>query len=481
MIKILFAASEAFPFIKTGGLADVVGALPKAFPKFKYDVRVILPKYACMDTKWSKNLKLKTHFMVRLGWREQYAGILETKWEGITYYFVDSEYYFGGDKPYNNLHEDLEKFAFFDKAVLQAMKAVDFQADIVHCHDWQAALIPAYLKAEYQKDPFYQRMKTIFTIHNIRYQGRWGVNAVRDTTGLPEHFFTAQGLEHYGDANYLKGGIAYADKVTTVSSHYVQEICTQEGGEGLDGILRSRGNDLIGITNGIDYEVFNPRKDMDIPKKYDIRNHKSGKRMNKAALQKEFSLPQKEDAFVIGMVSRMTDQKGWDLVMAVIDEILRDSSIQFVISGSGEERYTGFFRHLAWRYPQQIAVNTVYSEPVSHRIYAGCDAFLMPSMFEPCGLSQLIAMRYGTVPIVRETGGLKDTVIPYNEYEGTGTGFGFVNYNAHEMMAIVRYAAIVFKNHRKEWDAMVKRCMKENFSWESAARKYESLYQSLLS
>ncbi|MGN0482859.1 MAG: glycogen synthase GlgA [Lachnospiraceae bacterium] len=480
MIKVLFAASEAFPFIKTGGLADVVGALPKMFDKKKYDVRVMLPKYACMDKKWEKKLKYRTHFYTHLGWREQYAGILEMEYEGIPCYFVDSEYYFNGDAPYHMLHEDLEKFAFFDKAVLQSLKALDFQADIIHCHDWQAALIPAYLQTEFKKDPFYANIKTIFTIHNIRYQGRWELGAVKNITGLPDSCFGADGLECYGDGDYLKGGIAYADKVTTVSMNYVNEICTQEGGEGLDGILRKRGRDLSGILNGIDQEVFNPKTDDALKRKFDVHTYKVGKRANKAALQKKFQLPKHNDAFLIGMVSRMTEQKGIDLLMPVMDEILSNKKIQLVISGSGEDKYLNYFKDLAWRHPDQVGLTQGYSEAEAHRIYAGCDAFLMPSLFEPCGLSQLIAMRYGAVPMVRETGGLKDTVEPYNEFEGTGTGFGFRNYNAHEMMHMIRYAANVFRFHRTEWDAMSRRCMRADFSWKKSAREYEKLYDSLV-
>lgn len=480
MKKILFASSEAVPYIKTGGLADVVGALPKYFDHTKYDVRVILPKYMCIDESLKKHMKYRTHFYVNLGWRSQYAGVFEATYDQITYYFIDSEYYFAGDRPYHHLHEDLEKFAFFDKAVLIAMKVLGFQADIVHCNDWQTALIPAYLKEIYQQDPFYQRMKTVFTIHNIRFQGRWILNAIQDITGLPERCFTPDRLEIYGEGNYLKGGIAYADKITTVSENYAKEICSVEGGEGMEGILRARGADVVGIVNGIDHQLFNPEHNRFLVRNYDASDLIAGKRANKVALQETLGLPKKNDTFLIAMVSRLADQKGFDLLMPVMDELLQDQRIQLVVLGSGEQKYVDYLRGLEWRHPDQVRVDFQYREERANQIYASSDAFLMPSMFEPCGLSQMISMRYGTVPIVRETGGLKDTVLPYNEYEQTGTGFGFCNYNAHEMLFTIQYAYRVYFQHRKEWNALAKRCMELDLSWESSAAKYALLYEELM-
>ena len=480
MKKILFATSEAVPFMKTGGLADVTGSLPKYLDKKEYDVRIILPKYMCMDSRFVEQLHFKCHFYVNLNWRKQYTGIFETKQGGITYYFIDNEFYFAGDKPYNQLHEDVEKFAYFSKAVLAALPYLDFCPDIIHCHDWQTGLVPVFLRTVYGAENYYAGMKTVFSIHNLKFQGRWNLNSVMDATGLPAQIFTADKLESYGEANLLKGGLVYASAITTVSKTYAQEIMTEQGGEGLHGLLSARHNDLYGITNGLDYEVFNPETDASLIQNFKVTNAKSGKSANKLALQREFALPQEQGTFLLGMVSRMTDQKGFDLVAYIMEELLNTAKIQVVVLGTGENRYQDMFRYFENKYPNQLKAYIGYSEELAHRIYASCDAFLMPSLFEPCGLSQLMSMRYGTLPIVRETGGLKDTVLPYNEYEKTGTGFSFANYNAHEMLNTIRYAMHTYCDTRKEWDAMVKRAMKEDFSWERSAREYEKLYDSLV-
>lgn len=481
MIKILFAASEAVPFIKTGGLADVVGSLPKYLDKQEYDVRVIVPKYACMDEHLKKMLRFHSHFYVSLGWRRQYAGILTVKHENIIYYFIDNEYYFSGDKPYNNIYEDVEKFAFFSKAVLDALPLVGFQPDIIHCHDWQTGLIPVYFKSFYENNSFYRNMKTVYSIHNMKFQGRWKLKTVMDITGLPEELFTATGgLESYGEANYLKGGVIFSDVVTTVSPTYAAEIQTPDGGEGLDGLMRQRSGSLYGIVNGIDYELYNPKTDSHMAKHFDKLDFVPGKKANKSALQKALNLPQDQDVFLVSIVSRLTHQKGFDLVAYVMEEILNTENIQFVILGTGEERYEEMFRYFAGKYPNKIAACLEYSEEMAHKIYASSDAFLMPSLFEPCGLSQLMSMRYGTIPMVRETGGLKDTVEAYNEYEKTGTGFSFRNYNAHEMLHMIRYAMQVYQNDRKSWNDMAVRCMEKDYSWNSSAIEYGKLYKKLL-
>ncbi len=479
MKKILFATSEAVPFIKTGGLADVTGSLPKYLDKSKYDVRIILPKYMCMDKRFMDQLHFKCHFYVDLNWRKQYTGVFETKQDGITYYFIDNEYYFAGDKPYNQIYEDIEKFAFFSKAVLEALPYLDFCPDIIHCHDWQTGLIPVFLRTVYGSQNYYVGMKAIFSIHNLKFQGRWKLGEVMDVTGLPAQIFTADKLESYGEANYLKGGLVYANAITTVSKTYAEEIKTPEGGEGLHGLLSARHEDLYGIVNGLDYEVFNSETDSAIKHNFKLSNVKSGKKANKLALQQEFGLPQEDGTFLLGMVSRLTDQKGFDLVAYIMDELLNTAKIQIIVLGTGEKRYEDMFRYFEHKYPNQIKAYIGYSEEIAHRIYASCDAFLMPSLFEPCGLSQLMSMRYGTLPIVRETGGLKDTVTPYNEYEHSGTGFSFANYNAHEMLNTIRYALKVYYDQKKDWDAMVKRAMKEDFSWERSAREYEELYEKV--
>lgn len=480
MKKILFATSEAVPFIKTGGLADVTGSLPKYINKEEYDVRIILPKYLCMDSKFEDQLHFKCHFYVDLNWRKQYTGIFETKMDGITYYFVDNEYYFAGDKPYNQIYEDVEKFAYFSKAVLEALPYIDFCPDIIHCHDWQTGLVPVFLRTTYGSQEFYAGMKTVFSIHNLKFQGRWILSEVMDITGLPAQIFTSDKLEAYGEANYLKGGLVYTDVITTVSKTYADEILTLEGGEGLHGLLSARHNEVYGIVNGLDYDVFNPETDKDMHQNFRISNVKSGKKANKMALQREFGLPQEEGTYLMGMVGRLTDQKGLDLVAYIMDELLCTAKIQIVVLGTGETRYEDMLRYFEHKYPNQMKAYIGYSEELSHRIYASCDSFLMPSLFEPCGLSQLMSMRYGTLPIVRETGGLKDTVEPYNEYEHTGTGFSFANYNAHEMLNTIRYSLKIYYDERKEWDAMVKRAMKQDFSWERSASEYEELYKKII-
>ena len=478
MKRILYVASESVPFIKTGGLADVVGSLPKCFNKEEYDVRVIIPKYMCMSEEWKSKMNYVTHFYMDLAWRSQYVGVLEMQYDGIQFYFIDNEYYFSGNKPYGNIYQDIEKFAFFSKAALSALPLIGFRPDIVHCHDWQTGLIPVLLKDKFHEGEFFRDMKSIITIHNLKFQGVWDVKTVRDITGLPAYYFTPDKLEAYGDANYLKGGIVYADAITTVSDTYAEEIKMPFYGEGLDGLMRARSNSLRGIVNGIDYDVFNPETDPMIEHHYNVRNFRKEKIKNKRALQCELGLNQSDSTFMVGIVSRLTDQKGFDLIACMMDEMCQND-IQFVILGTGEEKYENMFRHFAWKYQGKVSANIFYSEALSHKIYAACDAFLMPSLFEPCGLSQLMSLRYGTVPIVRETGGLKDTVIPYNEYEGTGTGFSFANYNAHEMYHTLQYAMHIYYDRKREWNKLIDRAMAADFSWNHSAEKYRELYDWL--
>ena len=478
MKKILFASSEAVPFIKTGGLADVTGSLPRYFDKETYDVRIILPKYACMDSKYLSDLKFVCHFYVNLNWRKQYAGIFKAKFNGITYYFVDNEFYFAGNSPYNNIYEDVEKFAFFSKAVLYALPFIDIKPDIIHCHDWQTGLLPVFLHTCFGSDCYYEKMKTIYTIHNMRFQGRFHIQEIMDITGLPRQIFNSNELEAYGDANYLKGGVVYADAITTVSPSYAHDITSVEGGEGLDGLMYAKRDRLYGILNGIDYDEYNPDTDSFLKQQFSSAYVIEGKRLNKRYLQESFGLPQKEDAFLIGMVSRLTNQKGWDLVAYIMDEMLSTMNVQLVVIGTGERQYENMLWHFKNKYPDKLYVNVGYSEKQAHLIYGSCDAFLMPSLFEPCGLSQMMAMRYGTVPIVRETGGLKDTVTAYNEYEESGTGFSFANFNAHEMLGTIRYACDVFTKKRDSWNHIVKRCMEQNFDWKVSAGQYAKLYDS---
>lgn len=480
MKKILFAASEGVPFIKTGGLADVVGSLPKCIDKQYFDVRVMIPKYACMKQQMKDKMRYVTHFYMDFNWKSMYVGIFEAEEEGVHYYFIDNEYYFSGDKVYtDDPRWEIERYAYFSKAVLSALPVVDFRPDVVHCHDWQTGLIPVYLKDRFRGGEFFRDMKSVITIHNLKFQGVWDVKTIQRFSGLPDYYFTADKLEAYKDGNMLKGGIVFADAITTVSQTYADEIKMPFYGEGLDGLMRARSNSLRGIVNGIDYEDFNPETDKHIAHPYNAKNFRKEKAKNKADLQAQVGLPVDEKKFMVGIVSRLTDQKGLDLIQGVMDELCSED-MQLIVLGTGDERYENMFRHYDWKYHDRVSAQIYYSEELSHKIYAGCDAFLMPSLFEPCGLSQLMALRYGTIPIVRETGGLKDTVQPYNEYESTGTGFSFANYNAHEMLDSVRYAKHVYYEKKREWNKLIDRAMAQDFSWQASAAKYQELYDWLI-
>ena len=480
MNNILFVASEAAPFIKTGGLADVTGTLPKYIDKKYFDVRVVIPKYTCMSQEMKDKLSFVTHFYMDFHWNRAYVGVFECKYEGVHFYFIDCEDYFSGPVPYgSDVIFEIEKFAFFSKAALSILPVVGFRPDVIHCHDWQTGLLPVYLNERFQGNEFFRGIKTVMTIHNLKFQGRWDKKTVQEITGLPPYYFSPDKLELYGDADLLKGGIIFANAVTTVSETYAKEIQTSFFGEGLDGLLRARESDLRGIVNGIDYSEFNPSSDQLIYNRYDQVSFRKEKIKNKIALQKDLGLAEDPKRFMIGIVSRLTDQKGFDLIERVMDELCQDV-IQIVVLGTGTDKYENMFRHYEWKYGGEVSANIYYSEELSHRIYAASDAFLMPSLFEPCGLSQLIAMRYGSIPIVRETGGLRDTVEPYNRFESTGTGFSFKNYNAHEMMATVRAAEALYYDNKREWNKMVDRAMQVDYSWKVSAHKYQDMYDWLI-
>ncbi|MEY8516472.1 glycogen synthase GlgA [Lachnospiraceae bacterium 29-84] len=478
MKKILFAASEGNPFIKTGGLADVVGALPKYLDKKIFDVRVILPNYLCIPEPLKHTMVYVTECYADMPRGQEYIGVYEATADGIRYYFLDNRHYFAGDSPYHQIYEDVNKFAFFSRAVLAILPKLGFAPDVLHCHDWQAALIPVFLKEFYQNDSFYQRTKTVLTIHNQKFQGRWKIDDIENCKDLPAGCRYGA-MEAYKESNFLKAGILYADRVTTVSETYAAEIQQQAGGEGLDGVMRQVSGKLAGIVNGIDYEVYNPRTDPYLASHYSVKSI-ARKKQNKKNLQKELGLTVDPSAMVIGIVSRLTEQKGFDLVNYIMEEMLQTLPVQVAILGTGEPRYQESFLYFAGKYPGQISALITYSEESAHKIYAGADAFLMPSQFEPCGLSQLISMRYGTIPIVRETGGLKDTVEAYNEIWHTGTGFSFANYDAVEMLSIIRYAHTVYQDTPEEWKNMIKRCMDADHSWQNSAAKYEALYLDLI-
>lgn len=478
MKRILFVASECVPFLKTGGLADVVGSLPKYFPKEYFDVRVVMPKYSGIRDEFKNQMQFITNFYMDLNWRQQYVGVFKLEYNGVTFYFIDNEEHFSGDKPYAGMPWDLEKFAFFSKASLSILPVVGFRPDIIHCHDWQTGLVPVYLHERFQGSEFFRGIKSVMTIHNLKFQGVWDIKTIKSITGLSGYYFTPDKLEFKKDANYLKGGLVYADAITTVSKTYAEEIKTPFYGEGLDGLMRAREHDLRGIVNGIDYDEYDPETDGFIYKNYNARNFRKEKVKNKTGLQQDLGLEVDPKAMMIGVVSRLTDQKGFDLIAYMMEEMCQDN-IQLVVLGTGDPKYENMFRHYAWKFDKKVSANIYYSEALSHKIYAAADAFLMPSLFEPCGLSQLMSLRYGTVPIVRETGGLKDTVEPYNEYEGTGTGFSFANYNAHEMLGTIRYAERIYYDRKREWNKIVDRGMAQDYSWASSAKQYEELYNWL--
>lgn len=476
MKRIAYIASECVPFIKTGGLADVVGTLPKIFDKSEYDVRIIIPNYMCIPSKYKEKLKFITNFQMDIGDHSQYVGIMYMEYEGVPVYFIDNEYYFNGLSPYSEDKWDIEKFCYFSKAALAILPVVGFRPDIVHCHDWQAGMVPVYLKTLFAGNPFFSGIRSIMTIHNLKFQGRWSIEHIKYCSGLPDYLFTADKLEINNAGSMLKGGLVYADTITTVSNTYAYEIQTPYYGEGLDGLLQARHQSLVGIVNGIDYDVYNPEKDKNLEKAYNIKNFRKNKVANKLALQKELGLPVDKNQFVLGIISRLTDQKGLDLVDAVMNEICQDG-VQFVVLGTGDPRYEDMFRYYQGIHPAKVSANIYFSDALSHKMYGGCDAILVPSRFEPCGLTQLMALRYGSLPIVRETGGLKDTVIPYDEYNQSGTGFSFANYNAQELLNTINYAKEVFYNHKKEWEAMQVRAMEQDYSWNTSAKRYEDLYR----
>ena len=481
MKKLLYVASECVPFVKTGGLADVVGALPKEFDKEYWDIRVVIPDYTCIPPQYRDNFRYVTNFNMGVGpyIGEKYVGVMEYEYQGITYYFIDNLEYFEVFYPYGDTRYDIEKFIFFDKAVLSMLPVIDFKPDLIHCHDWQTGLIPVYLKTEFQANPFFWGIKSMMTIHNLKFQGVWDVKTLQGLSGLPMDLFTPDKLEFNKGGNMLKGGLVYADYITTVSDTYANEIQTPYYGEGLDGLLSSRHFDMKGIVNGIDYIAYDPNTDMSIYKNYDKWSFRKNKKVNKKRLQEDLDLAVDDSKYMIGLISRLTDQKGLDLINYCIEGIVDDYT-QLVVIGTGESQYENMFRHYAWKYPDRVSANICYDENLARKLYAAADAFLMPSRFEPCGLTQLISFRYGTIPIVRETGGLKDTVQAYNEYENTGDGFSFTNYNGDELLNTVNYSKGVFFDNKKEWNKMVERDMEKDYSWNHSKYSYEELYNYLI-
>lgn len=481
MKKILFVASESVPFIKTGGLADVVGSLPKSFPKEEFDVRVVIPNYTCIPWEYRSDFKYITHFYMDLGQvsGSEYVGVLTTQYDGITFYFIDNQRYFGGNTPYGDTRFDIEKFCFFSKAALSILPSINFKPDIIHCHDWQTGVLPVYLHTIFRDNHFYDNIKTIMTIHNLRFQGIWDIKTLQKITNFPDYVFRPTDMEYNKDANMLKGGMVYANYITTVSNSYKNEIQNDYYGEGLDGVVRQKSGDLYGILNGIDYNEYNPETDNEIFSKYNKYSFIENKLYNKRGLQHELGLEQNDNKFMIGIISRLTDQKGVDLIARVIEEIVDDHT-QLVVLGTGDKGYEDMFRYYEWKLKGKVSGNIYFSNNRAHKIYAAADAILVPSRFEPCGLTQLISLRYGTVPIVRETGGLRDTVEPFNIYSDCGTGFSFANYNAHEMLNTINYAKHIYFNNRDKWNGIAFRGMEKDYSWGNSAQDYAGLYRKLM-
>ena len=457
MKKILFVASECVPFVKTGGLADVVGSLPKAFSKDDYDIRVMIPNYHAIKPEYRDKMETIYYFQMD---NRIYVGVKKLEYDGITYYFIDNEQYFSGLVPYYDMFQDLERFAYFSKACLSSLPLIGFRPDIIHCHDWQASLVPVYLNTVFQGDQFFRGIRTIMTIHNLRFQGTWNVGHIKWVAGLPDECFTPGKLvSPYQDTSIpqsewncsmLRGGLVYSDYITTVSNTYSWEIQTPNFGDGLDDILKWRHERLWGIINGIDYVEWNPATDKKI----------------------------EENALMLGLVSRLTDQKGLDLVDGIMDRLC-SLNVQLVVLGTGASNYENMFRYYAWKYPGKVSANICYSDALAHKIYSSADAFLVPSAFEPCGLTQLISLRYGAVPIVHETGGLKDTVKPYNPMNNTGTGFSFAGYSSDELLGRIQHALFVYNMEREHWDQMVERGMKEDWSWNNSSKIYMDLYSRM--
>jgi starch synthase len=476
-VKVLFAVSECGPFAKSGGLADVAGSLPKELKKLGTDVRVILPKYGTIADRFKKRMKKVQEFTVSVGWRNQYCGIEELEFQGITFYFIDNEYYFKRDRLYG-YYDDGERFAFFNRAVLESLVHLNFFPEILHCHDWHSAMIPYLLRIEYYKRRGYGQIRTVFTIHNLQFQGVFPKEILEDLLGLTDESFQPKHLEFFGNVNFMKGALVAADKITTVSPTYKEEIQTPEFGERLDGLLRAREEDFFGIINGIDESFYNPENDPSIFKNFTIDDLKN-KAENKREIQKLFGLPECPDTPLMVMISRLTKQKGLELVKCVLDDILQED-IQLIILGTGDVQFEEYFRQAAKGYPDKLKVHIGFDESLAHQLYAGADLFLMPSKFEPCGLGQLIAMRYGAIPITRETGGLNDTVQSWNEFTEEGNGFTFRNFNAHDMLYTIK-RAIHFYHHPHTWKMIVAIAMEKDHSWAQSAFKYSKLYAGLIS
>ena len=479
-MKILYVTAECWPFMKTGGLGDVSYALPKALKKEGVDIRVIMPKYSTIPSYLKDKFKPVAEFSVKVGWRNQYCGIETMELDGVTFYFIDNEFYFKRhDQASIYGHgDDAERFAFFCNAVLSAMEKLNFYPDIINLNDWHTGMIPLILKENYSHLRKYQNIKTVYTIHNLQYQGIFSKDVLGDAFDLPYNYYYNGDVEYYGSINFMKAGIVFSDIVTTVSKTYVQEIQTKFYGEGLDGLLKANSYKVEGILNGIDYDLNDPATDNSIFVNFDV-NSIDKKVQNKIKLQKMLGLEVNPDIPLVGIVSRLTSQKGLDLINYMMPEIMREN-LQMVVLGTGEHQYQSMFNYYNSNFSHKLSARITFDSAFAQQIYAACDIFLIPSLFEPCGIGQMLAMRYGAIPIVRETGGLKDTVIPYNKYTGEGNGFSFANYNAHEMFFTLQYAIRLYQD-KKVWNKLITNAMNTDNSWKKSAQDYIRIFNGLIS
>ena len=476
-MNILFATSECAPFIKTGGLADVAGSLPKALAKEGHDVRVILPLYEGIGEDWRSQMTFLQCFHITLAWRTPYCGVFELKRDGVTYWFVDNEYYFKRSNIYGH-YDDGERFAYFSRAVVESMGHLDWHPDVLHCNDWQTALVPIYLKDDGVRDERLRSIRTVLTVHNIEYQGRYGKDTLGDLFGLDHGWWDDGTIAMDGDVNLLKGALLMADAVTAVSPTYAQELKYSYFAHGMESVMNACDHKLYGVLNGIDMKRYDPATDADLAANYSA-DDLAGKAVDKAELQRMLGLRQDPDVPIIGMVSRLVAHKGLDLVCEVLRDIM-ELPVQMVILGRGDHRYEEFFRWAQRQYEGRLVAYLAYDEAMATRVYAGSDLFLMPSKSEPCGLSQMIAMRYGSVPIVRETGGLKDTVQPYESWRDSGNGYTFADYNSGDMLYVIRAAAGLYRDYRDAYSRLQKRGMTQDFSWNRSACEYRRIYENVL-
>ncbi len=476
-MKIYFAASEADPFAKSGGLGDVAAALPRQLANMGYDVRVVLPMYSNIPHQLRKEFTYKYNFYVEMPKVHQYAGVFTYEHQGVQYYFIDNEYYFARNGLYG-FFDDGERFSFYNRALLDLLIREEFYPDIIHLNDWHTGAAAALFKEFYAHQPGFEKTRTIFTIHNLKYQGIFPYSVLKDYLGLGDEYFSYDKMEHFGNINFLKAGLSLADFVTTVSQTYASELQYAYYSEGLHSLILHRANDIRGIVNGIDVEHYNPATDPDIFKNYDSE-HIEGKKKNKTELQKLLGLHEDPDVPLLGLISRLTPQKGLDLLAFIFDELMEEN-VQVVLLGSGKEEIENQFLEFSHRYRSKASANIFFSPSLAKKIYAASDIFLMPSRFEPCGLGQLIAMRYGSVPVVRKTGGLADTVVPYNRFTGEGTGFAFQNFNAHELLFTIKDALYYYHNDVTAWKSIIKQAMETDHSWKSSAEEYARLYKELI-